>query len=1024
MPPAAQTQFLPRDSLLTVLQQRRLQSTRDSDYVRLLFLIARSYRPNPSQMRPFVDEARVLVTRLNSPRLTALLHLNIGNILRLERRFTEARDTFQLALKGFSAVRDSVNMSSTLGLIAVMYQQRDMFSMALEYYMSEMDVADKCRDEKNSFLARVNLSEIAIAMQQPEKALFFARQAEPFLKKNTLAAFTVEWQKAMAAAYRMNQRPDSALLFAQHGVANAWKLRDTLLVVNLLAQEVRAERERQNSSTALRLLDSLIFLDTTLSGNPSPRPLISSIAAEVSVYAALQSSPDLKQNKSARRQLLEKTLYFTAQGLKHPLASKKEMLDLLGAQIQAYNALGQIQEAYQSQSQFLILRDSVFTASLHASIADMQERYALKEKEAEIALLQAQDRRWAALNWLLTTVAFSGVSIAALVYWRYRSKKRAEDALQEAHGRLQQMYDEVVSYKNRIEEQNTALRTQEQALLQSLKHKEFLAIVADSASQMVVITDVSGKAQFVNTQFEQYTGYTQGEMLGKKPGDLLQGKNTNPQTVQEIARALYERKSFEGNILNYTKEGREYWVHLSITPVFNAAGECEHFVAMQYDVTSQLREQAEERLQAELTLQSMMDSTREIMMLVGADFRMMQFNRTAYGAMRAMMPDIEPEIGMDLRQYSPIPLDEVERDFEEVLRGKSVNFDLDVPNPTSPAEILTFEVNYNPVRNLQSEIIGVSFVARNITKRRQAQLQMEQMNSWLEERVHERTAELEVRAIQLSSANNKLAAAFSELEMAQLELWTKNQELESLNNRLEEASREKSEILGIVAHDLKSPLSGIQGLAELVQMGIDEASSQQAAHEIYRAAERMFLLITNLLNVNAIETGSMAINPVELDLCFAAESIVEEYTLRASAKEIAIVLDTPEKPLYALADEFALPQVIENLVSNAVKYSPQNSTVCVRVRESLPVENATMIRLEVQDEGPGISEKDQEKLFGKFSRLSAQPTGGEHSTGLGLNIAKKIVEAMKGKIWCESELGRGSTFIIELPAAELPAAKE
>lgn len=1021
MSPAAQAQFLPRDSLLRELETRRMQrAVRDSDYVRLLFLLARSYRPNPSQMRPFVDEARSLVGSLNSPRLTARLYLNIGNILRLERRFVEARDTLQLALQGFTEQRDSLNMSSTLGLIAVMYQQRDIFSMALEYYMSEMDIADKCRDEKNSFLARVNLSEIALAMQQPPKALFFARQAEAFLQKNTLPAFTIEWQKAMAAAYRMNQRPDSALLFARRGVENAWKLRDTLLVVNLLAQEVQAERERKNSNAALRLLDSLIFLDTALSsGSNVPRPFISSIAAEVYVYSALHYSQDSPLNtEGSRRQRLEKALYFSAQGLNNVLVSKKEMLELLGTQIQAYYALGNIREAFQSQSRLLRIRDSVFTSSLHASIADMQERYALKEKEAEIAVLQAQDRRWAALNWLLATLALSGIVIAGLLYWRYRSKKHAEDALQEAHGRLQQMYNETVSYKNRIEEQNSALRTQEQALLQSLKHKEFLAIVADNTAQMVIITDVFGKVQFVNTKFEQYTGYTQEEILGQKPGAILQGNNTNPHTIKEIAIALRERKSFEGNILNYTKEGREYWVHLSITPVFNAAGECEHFVAMQYDVTNQLREQAEERLQAELTLQSMMDSTREIMMLVGADFRVMQFNKTAYWAMRAMIPHVEPEIGMDMRQYSPIPLEEVERDFAQVMRGKSVVFDMDIPNPSQPSEILTFEVHYNPVRNLQSEIIGVSFVARNITKRRQAQLQMQQINSLLEERVHERTAELEVRAIQLSSANNKLAAAFSELEMAQLELWTKNQELESLNKKLEEASREKSEILGIVAHDLKSPLSGIQGLAELMATGIDEGSARQAANEIYRAAERMFLLITNLLNVNAIETGKMAINPVPLDICFVTEHIIEEYTLRAAAKEIVLLLDTPERPLYVIADEFGLPQAIENLVSNAVKYSPPNSTVRIRLREGVTAEKVTMIRLEIQDEGPGISEKDKEKLFGKFSRLSAKPTGGEHSTGLGLNITKKIIEIMNGKIWCESVLGQGATFVVELPVAK------
>jgi signal transduction histidine kinase len=115
-----------------------------------------------------------------------------------------------------------------------------------------------------------------------------------------------------------------------------------------------------------------------------------------------------------------------------------------------------------------------------------------------------------------------------------------------------------------------------------------------------------------------------------------------------------------------------------------------------------------------------------------------------------------------------------------------------------------------------------------------------------------------------------------------------------------------------------------------------------------------------------------------------------------------------------MADEVASMQVVENVVSNAVKYSPNgaNKNIWVRVMPS-----ATSVRLEVQDEGPGLSDEDKEKLFGHFARLSAQPTGGEHSTGLGLSIVKKMIEAMNGKIWVESEKGNGATFIVEFPIA-------
>jgi signal transduction histidine kinase len=112
-------------------------------------------------------------------------------------------------------------------------------------------------------------------------------------------------------------------------------------------------------------------------------------------------------------------------------------------------------------------------------------------------------------------------------------------------------------------------------------------------------------------------------------------------------------------------------------------------------------------------------------------------------------------------------------------------------------------------------------------------------------------------------------------------------------------------------------------------------------------------------------------------------------------------------------------QVLDNLISNAIKFSSCGKSVFVHVRG-----NEHSIYIEVQDEGQGISQEDQKKLFGKFARLSARPTAGESSTGLGLSIVKSMVEAMNGKIWCESEFGQGATFIVELPIAEMESVYE
>ena len=233
------------------------------------------------------------------------------------------------------------------------------------------------------------------------------------------------------------------------------------------------------------------------------------------------------------------------------------------------------------------------------------------------------------------------------------------------------------------------------------------------------------------------------------------------------------------------------------------------------------------------------------------------------------------------------------------------------------------------------------------------------------------------------------------------------QELSRLNE-------EKNEFMGIAAHDLRNPLSAIKGYAELVVEDARALAHRELAENgrrIHDATERMAEMVRNLLDANRIERGELRLNlaPVELGALVAA--VVESQRPRAAAKRQSIHLEPPREPLEALVDAGLTVQVIENLVSNAVKYSPPGKNIGVRLKPA-----AGVVRVEVRDEGPGLSAEDQKKLFGKFARLSAKPTGGESSTGLGLSIVKRMVEAMRGNVWCESEPGHGATFVVEVPA--------
>ncbi len=168
-------------------------------------------------------------------------------------------------------------------------------------------------------------------------------------------------------------------------------------------------------------------------------------------------------------------------------------------------------------------------------------------------------------------------------------------------------------------------------------------------------------------------------------------------------------------------------------------------------------------------------------------------------------------------------------------------------------------------------------------------------------------------------------------------------------------------------------------------------------------------LITNLLDANAIEHGRFT---SEIKCCNINEIVaqcVENNEPTATKKRITFCTGFSDNVL-AKADPAATMQILENLISNALKFSPPNTRLHVH---TLPEKDE--VAVSIRDEGPGISPADQDKLFKKFSRLTAQPTGGESSTGLGLSIVKRLAEAMSGNIQCWSELGAGATFTLRLP---------
>ncbi|RPI97872.1 MAG: GAF domain-containing protein [Chloroflexi bacterium] len=238
--------------------------------------------------------------------------------------------------------------------------------------------------------------------------------------------------------------------------------------------------------------------------------------------------------------------------------------------------------------------------------------------------------------------------------------------------------------------------------------------------------------------------------------------------------------------------------------------------------------------------------------------------------------------------------------------------------------------------------------------------------------------------------------------------------IERQNSELQQLNELKNTFLGMVAHDLRSPLGVIEMAADmLVDTSVNLSAEEQHAilATIVEQSRHMLNLIESLLDVTLIESGKLELLPQSIPLKRFLSKILDHHARLAAPKGSEIRLEAALDETHTVnADPLRLRQVLDNLLSNAVKYSPARSTIWLFVERQPGI-----WCFRVQDEGPGIQPDERERLFRAFERLSARPTGGERSTGLGLAIARRVVEAHGGEIGVDSEPGHGATFWFTLP---------
>jgi signal transduction histidine kinase len=273
----------------------------------------------------------------------------------------------------------------------------------------------------------------------------------------------------------------------------------------------------------------------------------------------------------------------------------------------------------------------------------------------------------------------------------------------------------------------------------------------------------------------------------------------------------------------------------------------------------------------------------------------------------------------------------------------------------------------------------------------------------LDHRIEVRTGdELEALATEFNRMTAQLQESYAGLE----------QKVEERTRELEIANKHKSQFLANMSHELRTPLNGIQGYTELIMDGIYgevPEKIKEVMERIQQSGNRLLGLINAVLDLSKIEAGRITLSLVDYSMQGVVQTVFTAVEPLAVEKHLALKVTVPPDLPVGKGDEQRITQVLTNLVGNAIKFT-EVGEVGVQVTSA----NGTFM-VAVSDTGTGIAEADQQKVFEEFQQADSSSTRKKGGTGLGLTIAKKIIEMHGGRIWVESNLGQGSTFRFTLP---------
>lgn len=473
----------------------------------------------------------------------------------------------------------------------------------------------------------------------------------------------------------------------------------------------------------------------------------------------------------------------------------------------------------------------------------------------------------------------------------------------------------------------------------------------EQSSSSIVITDREANIEYVNPKFTDLTGYSKDQVIGKNPRVLKSGEHSTD-FYKDMWDTIKTRNEWRGEFKNKKKDGTFYWEYASISAVRDGKGDITNYIAVKEDITKK-RQTELQIIEKEKTYRTLIEQLSEGIIVIDEKGFCLEINSEAKKILGFSHENI---IGKNC-------YDSLHKEYWQKINEENDSYE--------GSDILRYELSVTTEFNNRKDVeIHIKIlddnrtllVLRDITKRKRMQREI---------------------------------------------VWAKE--------AADAANRAKSEFLANMSHEIRTPLNGIVGMTNLTLMTNLDTEQKQNLLMVKSCADSLLRIINDILDFSKIEAGKLIIKNSGFDINKLVHDLLKTHYIIANTKGLKIDYRIDSKiPRYIIGDEVRLQQILNNLLSNSIKFT-NDGTITIKVTLDREKKNNILVRFEVQDTGIGIDETDRDKLFNAFSQIDNTTTKSHGGTGLGLAICKKLVELMGGYLSYESKKDIGSTFYFYLP---------